>query len=48
MGTITEHTKSAVVGYWRGGAMIETIMWIVGLPYWKVEKIIDDYKNSLT
>lgn len=39
--------KAAIIGYWRMGAKIETIMWLSGVSYHGIEKIIEDYQKKL-
>ena len=45
MNKITEHQKSAIVGYWRCGAPLEQICVVTGISFWKIEKIITDHKT---
>lgn len=40
------HEYSACVGYWRCGAPLEQICVIMGIAFWKIEKIIEDYKTN--
>ena len=44
---ITQYEKAAIIGYWRGGAPLEQICWIMGKPFWKIEKTIEEYKSLL-
>lgn len=46
MNKITNETKSAIIGYWRCGAILEQICVITGIAFWKIDKIITDYKNT--
>jgi transposase len=43
---LTKYEKSAIVGYYRSGAPLEQICWIVGLPYVTIERIINQFKKQ--
>ena len=41
-----EAKKSAIIGMWRCGAIIEQICVVMNMKYWKVEEIINQYKYN--
>lgn len=40
------HEESAIIGFWRMGAPIEQISWVIGIHYFIVERVITNYKNK--
>lgn len=44
---MTETEKAAIIGHWRNGALTEQISVVMGIAFWKVERVIDDYKRQL-
>jgi len=45
MNRIDEYTKAVIISLWRNGNKVETIMWLLNIQYWKIDKIIEDYKK---
>lgn len=44
---VSKEQKAVAIGLWRQGNKIETIMWILGIEYVIVDKIIEEYKKTL-
>ena len=45
---ISKEEKAVIVGLWRQGNKIETIMWLTGIPYITIEKYINSYLKNFT
>lgn len=43
---MNQYERSAIIGYWRSGASLNEIMWITGLMFREVEKIINQYSKE--
>lgn len=44
---MTKEEQAAVIGFWRQGAQIEQIIWIMGVQYDLIEKVINEYKQII-